>query len=111
MAKISSIRNLGPAMETAFEKAGLSSAQELYDLGAEASYGRLLASGHGAHFMAYCALALGLQGRPWQDCTKAEKAKLRAEYDRIRANVVPAENTGLPPALARVLDEIGLREA
>lgn len=98
-------------MEAAFEKAGLHSAEELHALGAQAAYAQLLASGHGAHSMAYRALAMGLQGRPWQECTEAEKTKLRAEYDEILANRRPAQDDGaLPADMARALDAMGVRK-
>ena len=101
---ISSIRNLGPAMETAFANAGIATAEELRALGADAAYARLVESGHRPHFIAYYALEMGLQGRPWNDCTGAEKAALRARFDAIRSRAEPAGGD----RLAAILDEIGL---
>jgi hypothetical protein len=44
-APVSSIRNLGPATEAAFWRAGIHSADELRTLGTDAAYARLLAAG------------------------------------------------------------------
>ncbi|MEM9049899.1 MAG: TfoX/Sxy family DNA transformation protein [Pseudomonadota bacterium] len=82
---VSAIRNLGPASDAAFARAGLHSAQAVIDLGADAAYARLLASGARPHFIAFYALAMGLQGRPWNDCRGEEKAALRTRFDRLVA--------------------------
>jgi len=70
---VSSIRNIGPAGEKLFVRAGIHSAQHLRDLGADAAYRRLLQSGARPHFIGYYVLVMGLQGRPWNDCKGAEK--------------------------------------
>jgi hypothetical protein len=49
---ISSIRNLGPAVEESFARAGITSADELRDMGADAGYLRLLHSA-GVFYLAY----------------------------------------------------------
>ena len=59
---ISSIRNLGPAVEESFARAGITSAEELREMGADAGYLRLLQSGSRPHFIAYYALVLGCRG-------------------------------------------------
>jgi nucleotidyltransferase/DNA polymerase involved in DNA repair len=53
MTPISSIRNLGPATEAAFNRAGIASAEELRALGADAAYARLLAAGERPHFIGF----------------------------------------------------------
>ncbi len=58
---LSSIRNIGPAMEAAFKNAGIENADALRDLGADEGYRRLLASGHRPHFIAYYVIVMGLQ--------------------------------------------------
>ncbi len=101
---VSSIRNLGPAMEEACAKAGITSAQEIRDLGADATYSKLLQSGVKPHFIGYYVLVMGLQGRPWNDCKGKEKAALRARFDAIKAEShVPALSV-----FERALDEIGV---
>ena len=70
---VSTIRNLGPAYEQACAKAGIHSAQELRELGADEAYARLLQSGSRPHFIGYYVLVMGLQGRPWNDCKGEEK--------------------------------------
>ncbi len=82
---ISSIPNLGPASEVAFAKAGVHSAQELRDLGADEAYRRLLQTGTPPHFIGYYVLVMALQGRPWNDCKGEEKAALRVRFDAIKA--------------------------
>ncbi|MDJ1009620.1 MAG: TfoX/Sxy family DNA transformation protein [Paracoccaceae bacterium] len=101
---VSAIRNLGPAMEEAFAKAGIGSAEELRALGTDAAYARLLEGGHRPHFIAYYVIEMGLQGRPWNDCKGAEKDALRARFDRIKAAARPSESH----RLEKILDEIGV---
>ena len=102
---ISSIRNLGPAMEAAFTRAGIASAEELHALGPDAAYGRLLETGHRPHFISYYVLVMGLQGRPWNDCRGAEKDALRVRFDALKSAHAP--HGGLA-GLEAVLDEIGV---
>lgn len=82
---VSSIPNLGPASEAAFARAAITSAEALRDLGADAAYARLLASGTRPHFIGYYVLVMGLQGRPWNDCKGEEKKALRQRFDTICA--------------------------
>lgn len=105
MARIGSLRNLGPAMEAAFAAAGLETAEALRALGPDAAYGRLIDTGHRPHFMAYLALVAALQGRPWTDIAGSEKAALRAKFD-----VLLAGRQATPEAaLERELDALGVR--
>lgn len=101
---VSSIRNLGPAMDAACAKAGIMDAQTLRDLGPDETYRRLLRSGMRAHFIGYYVLVMGLQGRPWNDCKGDEKKALRARFDAIKAEVVTDPLSGIE----RILDEIGV---
>ena len=103
---VSSIRNLGPAMEAAFARAGVHSANELRALGADAAYARLLATGHRPHFIGYYVLVMGLQGRPWNDCKGAEKAALRKRFDALKASGYDKGRSELEAAL----DAIGVVE-
>jgi len=103
---VSSIRNLGPAMEAALAKVGIDSAEELRRLGADAAYARLLDAGHRPHFIAYYVIEMGLQGRPWNDCKGAEKDALRARFDALKAAARP----GPDHRIDRILDEIGVVE-
>ncbi len=84
-APVSSIRNLGPASDAGFARAGITSAGQLRALGADAAYRRLLAAGTRPHFIGYYALVMGLQGRPWNDCQGAEKAALREKFEALKA--------------------------
>lgn len=101
---VSSIRNLGPAMDEACARAGIQTAEELRELGADAAYARLLESGTSPHFIGYYVLVMGLQGRPWNDCKGKEKAELRKRFDAIKTRAKPAPEVGIE----KVLNEIGV---
>ncbi len=104
---VSTIRNLGPAMQAAFAKAGIHSAEELRALGADAAYARLLRAGTRPHFIGYYVLVMGLQGRPWNDCKGREKIALRARFDAIKACAHDPHRSDLEARL----DEIGVIQA
>ena len=82
---VSTIRNLGPASDAGFARAGITTADQLRALGADAAYLRYLHSGGQPHFIGYYALVMGLQGRPWNDCRGKEKAALRTRFDALKA--------------------------
>jgi len=103
---VSTIRNLGPAMDAACTKAGIPDADTLRGLGADETYRRLLKSGVRPHFIGYYVLVMGLQGRPWNDCKGDEKKALRARFDAIKQS---SFDHGLS-AFERKLDEIGVIE-
>ncbi|MFN3994725.1 MAG: TfoX/Sxy family protein [Tabrizicola flagellatus] len=84
-APVSSIPNLGPASEAAFVRAGITTAEQLRELGADEAYRRLLDSGTRPHFIGYYVLVMGLQGRPWNDCKGDEKKALRKRFDALCA--------------------------
>lgn len=103
---VTAIRNLGPAMAAAFARAGIGDAAEVEALGAEAAYLRLVLAGERPHFIAFYALAMGLQGRPWNDCRGAEKAALRARFDALVAEARAAPGA-VPAGIEAELDRIG----
>ncbi|NNF23401.1 MAG: competence protein TfoX [Rhodobacteraceae bacterium] len=82
---VSSIPNLGPAMEAACARAGITSADVLRELGTDRTYLRLLQAGTKPHFIGYYVIEMGLQGRPWNDCKGKEKAALRNRFDALVA--------------------------
>ncbi len=104
---VSSIRNLGPAMDEACAAADIHSAEELREMGADAAYRKLLLSGVRPHFIGYYVLHMGLQGRPWNDCKGEEKKALRKTFDALKAEVA-ASAEAAPAGIERVLDEIGV---
>lgn len=108
MTPISSLRNLGPATEAAFAKAGVRSAEELRELGADEAYARLLAAGTRPHFIGYYVLAMALEGRPWTDCTGEEKAALRGRFDAIKARHVAGAAGDPNAAIESALDALGV---
>ena len=108
---VSSIRNLGPASDAAFAKAGIASAAQLRALGPDAAYAKLLETGSRAHFIGFYAMVMGLQGRPWNDCQGKEKAELRRRFDALKSNArqnAPSDGA-LPASLADALNRIGVR--
>ena len=106
MAPVSSIRNLGPAFEAACTAAGITSAEELRELGADAAYTRLLQNGSRPHFIGYYVMVMGLQGRPWNDCKGEEKKALRVRFDAIKAQAFDSDRS----ELERALDALGVIE-
>lgn len=106
MTAITTIRNLGPAFEAACHKAGITSAEELRDMGPDAAYAKLLQHGTRPHFIGYYVLVMGLQGRPWNDCKGEEKKQLRARFDALKASAFdPAQSK-----FERALNELGVIE-
>lgn len=103
---VSSIRNLGPASDASFARAGIHTAEQLRDLGADTAYEMLLRAGSPPHFIGFYAMVMGLQGRPWNDCKGDEKKALRRRFDAIKARVA-ADITAAPAGIERILDEIG----
>ncbi|WP_159804946.1 TfoX/Sxy family protein [Litoreibacter roseus] len=101
---VSSIKNLGPAYEAALTRAGITSAEALRELGADKAYARLLETGSKPHFIGYYVLVMALQGRPWNDCKGAEKAKLRKRFDAIKATSFDSDLS----AFEAELDAIGV---
>ncbi len=103
---VSSIRNLGPASDVSFARAGIHTAEKLRDLGPDAAYERLLLTGSKPHFIGYYAMVMGLQGRPWNDCKGNEKEALRLRFDTIKAKIAPKAEASDP--LAKIFNEIGI---
>lgn len=102
---VSSIRNLGPASDKSFARAGIYDAETLREIGADAAYTKLLATGERPHFIGYYALVMGLQGRPWNDCQGAEKAELRLRFDALKAQAKPRN---FDSKIEQILDRIGI---
>ncbi len=100
---VSSIRNLGPASDAGYARAGITSAEQLRTLGPDEAYRRLLAAGTRPHFIGYYALVMGLQGRPWNDCQGAEKAALRKKFDALTATKKGRSE------IEAALDKLGVR--
>jgi hypothetical protein len=96
---ISSIRNLGPATEAAFARAGITSAEQVQAMGADAAYLALMNAGTAPHFIGYYVLVMGLQGRPWNDCQGDEKTALRRRFDALKAQVTKKGRSEIEAAL------------
>ncbi|MEO8245055.1 MAG: TfoX/Sxy family protein [bacterium] len=96
---ISAIRNLGPATEAQFAKAGITSAEQLHALGTHEAYRRWLLAGHAPHFIVYYVVEMALQGRPWNDCKGDEKKALRLRFDALVAETGSKTNSELEAAL------------
>ena len=104
---ISSIRNLGPTVEQACAKAGITSAEQLREIGGHEAYRRMLQAGTHPHFIGYYVLQMALQGRPWNDCKGKEKVALRKRFDAIKATSHDKGRSDFEAAL----DRIGVIEA
>lgn len=104
--KPSTIRNLGPASDEFYARAGITTAEALRELGPDEAYYRALKAGGRPHFIGYYVLVMGLQGRPWNDCQGKEKEALKTRFEAIKARLTPADKalTGIEAAL----DEIGV---
>ena len=107
MAAISTIKNLGPAMEAEFNAAGIQTAEQLREMGADAAYARLLENGTRPHFIGYYVIHMALQGRPWNDCKGEEKKALRKSFDALKARSFDAGAS----ELEQMLNIIGVRAA
>ncbi len=95
MAALTTIRNIGPAFEKALIEVGITSAEQLHELGADAAYRKLLENGSKPHFIGYYVLHMALQGRPWNDCKGEEKKTLRKKFDKIKATSFDTDRSEL----------------
>lgn len=102
---VSSIRNLGPAVEAALARAGVPDAETLREIGAHEAYARMLRAGTKPHFIGYYVMHMALQGRPWNDCRGKEKEALRVQFDALCAEI---SGTAALSRIEAVLDEIGV---
>ncbi len=105
--KPSSIRNLGPASDEFYARAGITTADQIRALGADEAYFQALKAGGRPHFIGYYVLVMGLQGRPWNDCQGQEKADLKARFEAIKARV--GQQPKAVTAIERELDALGVR--
>ena len=106
MDRPSAIRNLGPASDIFYGRAGITSAEQLRDLGPDVVYHQALKAGGRPHFIGYYALVMGLQGRPWNDCQGKEKALLRLRFDAIKSRLTARDKYHSELELA--LDKLGV---
>lgn len=89
-------------METALNDAGVMTAEDLYAMGADAAYKRLLETGTRPHFIGYYVLHMALEGRPWNDCQGEEKKQLRVTFDALTASSFDTEKSELEQFLNRI---------
>ena len=82
--------------------AGIMTAEDLYAMGADAAYKRLLETGTRPHFIGYYVLHMALQGRPWNDCKGEEKKALRKTFDALTATSFDSEKSELEQFLNRI---------
>ena len=106
---ISTIRNLGPAVEAECKRAGIPDAETLRELGAHEAYRRMLTSGTRPHFIGYYVLHMALQGRPWNDCKGKEKDDLREQFDALKTQTEKTPGAA-PSGIEKILNEIGVIE-
>lgn len=89
--KPSSIKNLGPASDEFYARGGITTADELSELGPDEAYFRALKAGGKPHFIGFYVLVMALQGRPWNDCKGKEKDALKVRFEAIKARLTPAD--------------------
>lgn len=106
MTALTSIRNIGPAFEQSLTAVGITTAEQLYEVGADAAYARMLQNGSRPHFIGYYVLHMALQGRPWNDCKGDEKKALRKRFDQIKDEAFDEDRS----ELERILNLIGVVE-
>lgn len=76
---VAELRNLGPKSARLLKEAGISTLEELRELGAIAAYKRLqFQFGKQVSLNFLWAMAAGLENRDWRDLSQDEKARLRA---------------------------------
>lgn len=107
MASLTTIKNIGPAFDEALTAVGITTAEQLREMGADAAYAKLLENGSKPHFIGYYVLHMALQGRPWNDCKGEEKKALRRQFDKIKAQNFDQDRS----ALETILNQIGVIEA
>ena len=102
--KPSTIRNLGPASDVFYGRAGIKTAQRLRELGADEAYYQALVAGGSAHFIGYYAMVMGLQGRPWNDCKGMEKDTLKERFNEIKSclKTTPTSASTIDKELAKL---------
>ena len=104
--KPSGIRNLGPASDEFYGRAGITTAEQLRDLGPDEAYFLALKAGGKPHFIGYYAMVMGMQGRPWNDCQGSEKKELQKRFDAIKAKLSPKDKGRTQ--LETALNELGV---
>ncbi len=102
MTALTSIKNIGPAFEKSLTAVGITTAEQLREVGADTAYRRLLENGSRPHFIGYYVLHMALQGRPWNDCKGDEKKALRAKFDLMKESSFDAQRTELEQFLDRI---------
>lgn len=106
MADLTSIKNIGPAFAASLNAVGITTAEDLRALGADAAYVKMLEGGSKPHFIGYYVLHMALQGRPWNDCKGDEKKALRKQFDQIKAGSFDEARS----ELEQFLNKIGVVE-
>lgn len=104
--KPSRIKNLGPASDEFYARGGITTADQLHELGPDEAYFRALKASGKPHFIGFYVLVMALQGRPWNDCKGKEKDALKVRFEAIKARLTPADK-GLS-ALEEELNALGV---
>ena len=73
---IASLRNLGPKSEVMLRQAGISTVEELRELGAVKAYALVKRSGVNASLNLLWAMEGALSDRPWQEVAKSDRLSL-----------------------------------
>lgn len=81
MEAIADLQGLGPKSAEMLARAGITSVEQLRQLGAAAAYVRARAANGGASLNLLWALEGALTGRPWQEVARQERTRLLLELD------------------------------
>ena len=104
MSALTTIPNIGPATAAMLTKVGITTAEHLREMGADAAYVRLMEQGTRPHFIGYYVLHMALQGRPWNDCKGEEKKAMRLRFDALKGGGFDAKKS----ELESFMNQIGL---
>lgn len=108
-APVSAIKNMGPAGDEGYARAGITKARQIIDMGPDEAYYLYLRHGGFAHFIGYYALVMGLMGRTWNAATGPEKDALRLRFDAIRARI-KADGVIAPKTATKALQALSADE-
>jgi DNA transformation protein len=81
---VSSITKMRATADADYARVGITTAEQLRELAADAAYLRLLQGGVRANFVDFCVLVLGLQGHASRENYQAGKRVLRPRFDAIK---------------------------
>ncbi|MCG6185867.1 TfoX/Sxy family protein [Maribellus maritimus] len=80
MEKLSDLPNISKVLENELEQVGITSAEELREVGTESAFVRILTNDETACFSKLCALEGAIQGIRWHNLSSNRKEELRGFF-------------------------------